>query len=100
MAEIIQLLGSSILMAQTGEIDFSGPLGPDIEKYLGTDTATARERVQLFHLAWDLACSAFGARQVLYERFFQGDWMRNATLLYSTYDVEPLMRQVRQFMAR
>jgi 4-hydroxyphenylacetate 3-monooxygenase len=100
MAEIIQLLGSSSLMALPGEVDFSGPLGQEIEKYLETDTATARERVQLFHLAWDLACSAFGSRQVLYERFFQGDWMRNATLLYNTYDVEPLMRQVRQFMAR
>jgi 4-hydroxyphenylacetate 3-monooxygenase len=100
MAEIIQLLGSSSLMALPAEMDFSGPLGKEIEKYLETDTASARERVQLFHLAWDLACSAFGARQVLYERFFQGDWMRNATLLYNTYDVEPLMQQVRRFMGR
>jgi 4-hydroxyphenylacetate 3-monooxygenase len=100
MAEIIQLLGSSSLMALPGEQDFSGPLGREIEKYLETDTASARDRVQLFHLAWDLACSAFGSRQVLYERFFQGDWMRNATLLYNSYDVEPLMQQVRRFMAR
>jgi 4-hydroxyphenylacetate 3-monooxygenase len=100
MAEIIQLLGSSSLMALPGEADFSGPLGKEIEKYLETDTATARERVHLFHLAWDLACSAFGSRQVLYERFFQGDSVRNATLLYSTYDVEPLMQQVRRFLSR
>ncbi|HSF05858.1 MAG TPA: 4-hydroxyphenylacetate 3-monooxygenase, oxygenase component [Methylomirabilota bacterium] len=100
MAEIIQLLGSSSLMALPAEVDFSGPLGKEIEKYLETDTANARERVQLFHLAWDLACSAFGSRQVLYERFFQGDWMRNATLLCNTYDVEPLVQQVRRFMAR
>src|SRR5216684_6460219 len=99
MAEIIQLLGSSSLMALPGEADFSGPLGRKIEEYLETDTANARERVQLFHLAWDLACSAFGSRQVLYERFFQGDSMRNATLLYSSYDVEPLIQQVRRFMA-
>jgi 4-hydroxyphenylacetate 3-monooxygenase len=100
MAEIIQLLGSSSLMALPGEADFSGPLGKEIEKYLETDTATARDRVHLFHLAWDLACSAFGSRQVLYERFFQGDSMRNATLLYNTYDVEPLMQQVRRFLAQ
>ncbi len=100
MAEIIQLLGSSSLMALPGEVDFSGPVGKEIEKYLETDTASARERVHLFHLAWDLACSAFGSRQVLYERFFQGDSMRNATLLYNTYDVEPLMQQVRRFLAR
>ncbi|HEY7650871.1 MAG TPA: 4-hydroxyphenylacetate 3-monooxygenase, oxygenase component [Methylomirabilota bacterium] len=100
MVEVIQLLGSSSLMALPGEIDFSGPLGQEIARYLATDTADARERVQLFHLAWDLACSAFGSRQVLYERFFQGDWMRNATLLYNTYDVEPLMQQVRRFLTR
>jgi 4-hydroxyphenylacetate 3-monooxygenase len=56
--------------------------------------------VQLFHLAWDLACSAFGSRQVLYERFFQGDWVRNASILCNSYDTEPLIEQVQQFLAR
>ena len=37
------------------------------------DSASARDRARLFHLAWDVACSAFGGRQVLYERFFGGD---------------------------
>ena len=98
MAEIIQLLGSSSLMALPAEADLEGPLAEEIRQYLDTDTATARERVQLFHLAWDLACSAFGARQVLYERYFQGDWMRNAILLSNTFDAEPLMEQVRDFL--
>ncbi|MSQ05934.1 MAG: 4-hydroxyphenylacetate 3-monooxygenase, oxygenase component [Dehalococcoidia bacterium] len=100
MAEIIQLLGSSSLMALPAEADLDGPLAEQIEQYLDTDTATARERVQLFHLAWDLACSAFGARQVLYERYFQGDWTRNATILYNNYDTAPLAQQVREFLAR
>jgi 4-hydroxyphenylacetate 3-monooxygenase len=100
MVEIIQFLGSSSLMALPSEADFDGPLGQHIEQYLDTDTATARERVQLFHLAWDLACSAFGSRQVLYERFFQGDWMRNATILYNSYDTESLVEQVRKFLIR
>jgi 4-hydroxyphenylacetate 3-monooxygenase len=100
MAEIIQLLGSSSLMALPAEADLEGPLARHIEQYLDTDTATARERVQLFHLAWDLACSAFGSRQVLYERFFQGDWTRNATVLFNSYDAGPLMDEVRRFMER
>jgi 4-hydroxyphenylacetate 3-monooxygenase len=100
MMEIIQLLGGSSLMALPGEADMSGPLGREIATYLETDAATAGERVQLFHLAWDLACSAFGSRQVLYERFFQGDVTRNATLLCNTYDLAPPMEQVRRFMAR
>jgi len=100
MVEIIQLLGSSSLLALPAEIDFSGPLGEEVEQYLDTDTATARERVQLFHLAWDLAGSAFGSRQVLYERYFQGDWMRNASILCDRYNSEPVMEQVRDFLAR
>jgi len=100
MAEIIQLLGSSSLMALPSEQDFNGPLGEVLDAYLDTDTATARERVRLFRLAWDTACSAFGGRQVLYERYFQGDWMRNAALLLSIYDREPLMEQVREFLER
>jgi 4-hydroxyphenylacetate 3-monooxygenase len=100
MSEIIQLLGSSSLMALPAEADLGGPLARHIEQYLETDTASARDRVQLFHLAWDLACSAFGARQVLYERFFQGDWTRNATILCNSYDTGPLMDQVRRFMTR
>jgi 4-hydroxyphenylacetate 3-monooxygenase len=100
MAEIIQLLGSSSLMALPSEGDFNGPLAEVLDTYLDTDTATARERVRLFRLAWDTACSAFGGRQVLYERYFQGDWMRNAALLLNVYDREPLMQQVREFLDR
>ena len=100
MAEIIQLLGSSSLMALPSEADFDGPLAAELERYMDTDTASARDRVQLFHLAWDLAGSAFGSRQVLYERYFQGDWMRNASILWDRYDPEPMMQQVRDFLAR
>ena len=100
MVEIIQLLGSSSLMALPSEVDFNGPLGEEIEQYMDTDTATARERVQLFRLAWDLSGSAFGSRQVLYERYFQGDWMRNASILWSRFDSDPLKEQVRDFLRR
>src|SRR5574341_1438015 len=81
MAEILHLLGSSSLMALPTEADLHGPLSPDIARYLETDTASAEERVRLFRLAWDTCCSAFASRQVLYERFFQGDRFRNVVLL-------------------
>jgi len=100
MAEIIQLLGSSSLMALPSEGDFGGPMAEVLDTYLDTDTATAQERVRLFRLAWDAACSSFAGRQVLYERYFQGDWMRNAALLLSVYDRDPLEKQVREFLER
>ena len=100
MVEVLQLLGSSNFMALPSESDFDSPLGANIERCLATDTASARERVQLFHLAWDVACSAFGGRQVLYERFFAGDPTARASFLYGTYPKEPLMERVREFLGQ
>src|SRR5215470_10149711 len=98
MAEILHLLGSSSLMALPTEADLHGPLGPDIARYLETDTASAVERVRLFRLAWDTCCSAFASRQVLYERFFQGDRVRNVILLNEIYDTAPMTAWVREFL--
>lgn len=100
MAEILHLLGSSSLMALPTEADLTGPLAPDIARYLGTDTATAAERVRLFRLAWDTCCSAFASRQILYERFFQGDRTRNVALLTGLYDTAPMTAWVREVLDR
>ncbi len=98
MGEILQLMGSSSLMALPTEADLQGPLAGDLGAYLDTDTATAEERVRLFRLAWDTCCSAFAQRQILYERFFQGDAYRNVVLLNSLYDKEPATDFVREFL--
>jgi 4-hydroxyphenylacetate 3-monooxygenase len=98
MAEILHLLGSSSLMALPTEADLSGPLASEIHRYLETDTASAEDRVRLFRLAWDTCCSAFASRQVLYERFFQGDQVRNALLLNALYDKQPMTDRVRALL--
>ena len=98
MAEILHPLGSSSLMALPTEADMDGPLASDIERYLETDTASAAERVRLFRLAWDTCCSAFGSRQVLYERFFQGDSQRNAIILNNVTDTTPMTEMVQEFL--
>ena len=100
MVEIMQLLGSSSLMALPGQADFDSEIAPDLEHYLATDTATALDRTRLFHLAWDIACSAFGSRSLHYERFFAGDLVRNAQIMYATYDRSPMMESVRRFLER
>ena len=100
MAEILHLLGSSSLMALPTEADLGGPLGPELNRYMETDTSSAEERIRLFRLAWDACCSAFGSRQVLYERFFQGDALRNALILDNLYDKEPMTGWVREFLHR
>jgi len=72
----------------------------DVHKYCQAARADSLERVRLFRLAWDVACSSFGARQVLYERFFFGDPVRMAGALYAGYDKAPYMERIRQFLDR
>ncbi|PYM14151.1 MAG: 4-hydroxyphenylacetate 3-monooxygenase, oxygenase component [Candidatus Rokuibacteriota bacterium] len=100
MVEILQLLGSSSFLLTPSEADFEGPLAPDIERYLATDSTNARDRVKLFRLAWDVAGSAFGGRQVLYERFFASDPLSRARVLLSLYPKAEVTDRVRRFLAR
>jgi 4-hydroxyphenylacetate 3-monooxygenase len=100
MVEILQLLGSSSFMMIPGEEDFASPVGPRIDQYLATETSGARDRVKLFRLAWDVAGSAFGSRQVLYERFFAADPLTRARFLASIYPKGELTERVRAFLAR
>ena len=98
MGEILQLMGSSSLMALPTEADLSGPLAAELSQYLDTETATAQDRIRLFRLAWDACCSAFASRQILYERFFQGDAYRNIVLLNTIYNKQPATAFVRGFL--
>lgn len=70
---IRQLSGSGLIMTPT-EKDFANPeIATYLEKYLrGKDTA-AKDRVQLFKLAWDMIGEPFGSRQFQYEWFYAGD---------------------------
>src|SRR5438034_4905827 len=100
MIEILQLLGSSSFLITPSEADFQGPLAPHIEQYLATDTATARDRVKLFRLAWDVAGSAFGGRQVLYERFFASDPLSRARVLNAMDPKAEVRSRVKEFLER
>jgi 4-hydroxyphenylacetate 3-monooxygenase len=98
MVEILQLLGSSSFMIIPSEADFDSPLQSQIDQYLATETASARDRVKLFRLAWDLAGSAFGSRQVLYERFFASDPLTRARVLNAMYPKDEVIRRVQDFL--
>lgn len=100
ITEIIQLLGASGLMATAAESDFDGPLAAEAMKYFQAANGDGKERVRLYRLAWDIACSGFGGRQTLYERFFFGDPIRNMSTLYFGYDKDPLKQRVSAFLHR
>ena len=75
-------------------------MAQDIERYLATDKSSAHDRVRLFHLAWDVAISSFGSRQVLYERFFASDPLTRARALAAIYPKNEAMAQVLAFMRK
>ncbi len=100
LVEILQLNSSSQMVATPSERDFESPIQPELERYYRVAGAQARERVALYRLAWDVAGSAFGGRQVLYERFALGDPVRMASALVDATDLKPLVDRVRDFLKR
>ena len=82
------------------EADLKGPLSEEIKRYYQAARADAFDRVPLFRLAWDTAISAFGSRQVLYERFFFGDPVRMAGALVASHDRTKYMDRVRAFLEK
>jgi len=70
---IRQLSGSGLILTPT-EKDFANPeIAAYLEKYLRGKDMRARDRVQLFKLAWDMIGEQFGGRQLQYEWFYAGD---------------------------
>lgn len=100
LVEIVQQVGASGLVSMPTLADVTGPRGDDIKKYYQAARVDALERIPLFRLAWDTAVSAFGSRQVLYERFFFGDPVRMAGALFQSHDRKPYMDMVRDFLVR
>jgi 4-hydroxyphenylacetate 3-monooxygenase len=89
------------LMATVSKRDLDSPeIGEEINRYYQSATLMGRERVQLFRLAWDLACSGFAGRQVLYERFFAGDPFLLMASRFLSYDRSAAVARVKAMLAR
>jgi 4-hydroxyphenylacetate 3-monooxygenase oxygenase component len=101
LVEIIQLLGSSGLVMTPNYNEISGERAEDVERYYQAAALPAEKRIPLFRLAWDVACSSFGGRQALYERFFSGDPWRLSLMRYQAYPrKEELKQRVWDFLGR
>ena len=94
MVEILQLLGSSSLMATPTEADFSNEMSEDVRRYFQVANLEARDRVALFRLAHDVCVSGFGNRQALYERIFFGPPAIMKAGYIDLYDSDPLIERV------
>ena len=72
-AEIIRQLGGSGLILTPRRRTFTILRSRLIWRNILQGKSQARERVQLFKLAWDLLGEQFGSRQLQYEWFYAGD---------------------------
>jgi 4-hydroxyphenylacetate 3-monooxygenase len=100
MVEILQLLGSSSLMATPTEADFSNAMAGDVEKYFQLTHMDSRDRVGLYRLAHDIAVSGFGNRQALYERFFFGPPQIMSSVYFDGYDKDSKIARVEDLLAQ
>jgi 4-hydroxyphenylacetate 3-monooxygenase len=92
--EIIQTLGAGGLVSVPSYAETAGPMWGDVEKYFQAANADSRTRIKLFRLAFDVAVSSFSGRQQLYERYYSGDPVRLAGMLYSLYDRDSYMQRI------
>ncbi|MEQ8233144.1 MAG: 4-hydroxyphenylacetate 3-monooxygenase, oxygenase component [Gammaproteobacteria bacterium] len=99
LVELVQLLGSSSLMATPCEADLAGDIAADVARYFQTENLASRDRIALFRLAHDVAVSGFGNRQVLYERFFFGPQNVMASIYYDQYDKDAAVARVDALLA-
>ncbi len=98
MVEVLQLLSASGLIMIPTEAERHGPMSDAIDKYLQASNLDAGARIRLFRLAWDMTISGFGGRQSLYEKYFFGDPVRTQSALYQSYDLEPLVDRIDDFL--
>ncbi len=98
LVELVQLLGSSSLMATPCDADFHNDLRADVEQYFQVANLDARDRVALFRLAHDAAISGFAGRQCLYERFFFGPPQVMAAGYFDLYPRDEMIAKVENLL--
>lgn len=100
LIEIVQLIGSSSLMATPCEADLTNELAGDIGQYFQTVNLESKDRIALFRLAHDVSVSGFGSRQTLYERFFFGPQNVMASIYFDLYNKNEMMDRVTEILNR
>jgi 4-hydroxyphenylacetate 3-monooxygenase len=74
MLEIIrELTGAGMVTLPSSAKDFDHPdMRADVERYMASGVAGARERVAVMRMAWDFIGTEFGSRHQQYEKFYGG----------------------------
>ncbi|MCK9512742.1 MAG: hypothetical protein M0R28_16140 [Pigmentiphaga sp.] len=94
MVEAVRTIAGSGLVGAPSYAELKGEAAEYIGQYFQSEGMTADQRIRMLRLATDATMSAFASRQVVYERYYQGDPVRRAAMFYKNYPKEPLYRLV------
>ena len=82
-----ELSGAAMITMPSSVKDLESPeTSADMESYMRSGSATARERVALLRLAWDFIGTEFANRHQQYEKFYGGASFLVKTNMYRNYD--------------
>lgn len=99
MCEIIRTLGAGGLVAVPSYAEFeSDETKGFVEKYFQSANGDSKSRTKLFRLAADASMSTFAGRQQLYERYYSGDPVRAAAIMYNNANKEPSYNRIWSFL--
>lgn len=96
MIDIVrELTGAAMITVPSSAKDFANPeAAPDLERFFGSSTMGARERIALMRLAWDFIGSEFGNRHQQYEKFYGGASYLVKMNMFRFYDFKRATGQV------
>jgi 4-hydroxyphenylacetate 3-monooxygenase oxygenase component len=101
MVQLLREISGSGLIMQPSENDLANPeLRPYLERYMRGKGVDVDYKSRLFRLAHDLAVSAFGMRQEVYEYWHGGDPNRNRINLLRSYDQSDIMGRIKTLVSQ
>jgi 4-hydroxyphenylacetate 3-monooxygenase len=88
MIDIVrELTGSAMITLPSSLNDLASPeTAADVERYMRSGVAGARDRIALMRLAWDFIGSEFGNRHQQYEKFYGGAAFLVKQNMFRSYD--------------
>jgi 4-hydroxyphenylacetate 3-monooxygenase len=100
MLGMLQDISSSNLVMLPSETVLGSDAGGFIRLYLKGQESSARDRISLFRLTWELAVSPFGGRQKQFERFFFGNTRALTSRMYNVYSLDKYKAMIDEFLQR
>ncbi|RAI41457.1 4-hydroxyphenylacetate 3-hydroxylase family protein [Rhodoplanes roseus] len=84
---IRELSGAAMISLPSSAADFDGTVtGPDMERFMRSGVASARDRYALMRMAWDFIGTEFGNRHQQYEKFYGGASFLVKQNMFRNYD--------------